>query len=147
MKQFSIYFFLMVLAVAIPLNVPSTALASDGITWYSYEEGMALAKTNNKKVYINFHAEWCGYCHKMEKETFKDSKVISYLNQNFVPIRINSDKEKALARQYRVRGLPDNIFTTGAGENIGNQPGYLGPADFMKVMAFVYEEKYKSNSK
>jgi len=129
------------------LALPSTTLAAEGIKWYSYDEGLALGKADKKKVYINFYADWCGYCRKMEKETFQDSRVISFLNQNYISIRINSDKEKKLSRQYNVSGLPANIFVSDTGENIGNQPGYLGPADFMKVITFVYEEKYKPKTK
>lgn len=128
-------------------GLTANAVAADAITWYSYEDGLARSKAEKKKIYINFHADWCGYCHKMERETFKNADVIAYLNRNYIPIRIDSDKEKKLASQYRVRGLPDNHFLSETGENIGNQPGYLGPKDFMKIITFVYEEKYKSSAK
>jgi thioredoxin-related protein len=126
---------------------PVDALSAETISWYSYDEGLARAKTEQKKVYINFHADWCGYCHKMERETFKDNQVIAYLNKNYIPVRIDSDKQKDLARKYRVRGLPDHVFLAETGETIGNQPGFLGPRDFMKIITFVYEEQYKTSGK
>ena len=121
-------------------------LASD-ISWHSYDEGLALAKEKHKKVYLNFYADWCGYCKKMEKETYVNQDVVKYLNDHYVSIRLNSDKEQKLSRKYNVQGLPANFFMTEKGEPIGSQPGYMGPKDFMKVLSFVYEEKYKSGSK
>lgn len=136
--RFVLFFFLV---------VPAQAMAANAIAWNGYDKGLALAKEKKKKVYINFHADWCGYCRKMEKETFVDPKVIAFLNDNFIAIRINSDKEPLLARKFNVRGLPANFFLTEQGEAIGNQPGYLDPKAFLEVLAFVKNEKYKKASK
>jgi thioredoxin-related protein len=129
------------------LAVPLSAMAANAITWYGYDKGLSLAKEKKKKIYINFHADWCGYCRKMEKETFVDSKVISFLNDNFISVRINSDKEPKLSQKFNVRGLPANFFLTDQGEPIGNQPGYLDVKNFLNVLNFVKDEKYKKNSK
>ncbi len=129
------------------LVVPFKAMAANSIAWNGYDKGLALAKEKKKKIYINFHADWCGYCRKMEKETFVDPKVIAFLNDNYIAVRINSDKEPQLSRKFNVRGLPANIFLTEQGEAIGNQPGYLDPKSFLEVLTFVKNEKYKKGSK
>jgi thioredoxin-related protein len=126
--------------------VPSFAMAQS-IAWNGYDKGISLAREKNKKIYINFHADWCGYCKKMEKETFVNPKVIAYLNENFIPVRVNSDKEPIIAQKFNVRGLPANIFLTEKGEPIGNQPGYLDVKTFLEVLSFVKDEKYKRGAK
>jgi thioredoxin-related protein len=83
----------------------------------------------------------------MEKETFVDNDVTRFLNENFIPVRLNSDKEQELSKKYSVRGLPTSLFLSETGETIGSQPGYLGPKDFMTVLKFVHEEKFKNGSK
>lgn len=125
-----------------PLSVSASSIA-----WNSYDKGLALAKEKKKKIYINFHADWCGYCKKMEKETFVSPKVIAYLNEHFIAVRVNSDKEQATARKYNVRGLPANFFLTEQGEVIGNQPGYLDEKMFLQLLTFVKDEKYKKGGK
>ena len=124
-----------------------TAQAAEGIKWYSYDEAMALTKSEKKKVYINFYTDWCGYCRKMEKKTFTDGNVIAYLNKNYLPVRVNAEKERSVAAKYKAFSFPDNTFITETGEYIGKQPGFLGPSDFLKMLTFVYEEKYKNKSK
>lgn len=127
--------------------VAAMAVAEETINWRSYDEGMALGKSEQKKVYINFYADWCGYCRKMEKETFTDENVITFLNEKYISIRVNADKERKVALEYKAFALPDNAFFTEKGEIIGKQPGYLSPSDFMKLITFIYEEKYKSAAK
>lgn len=146
MKTVKLLFIFLIVSGFISASA-STASAGDNIKWYSYEEGLALVKAKNKKMYINFHADWCGYCHKMKKKTFADPKVISFLNTNYIPVRVNSDKEKKISSQFGIRGLPANWFLDEKGEKIGNQPGYLGPKDFLDILKFVNENKYKSKKK
>jgi len=116
---------------------------SDIIKWYGYEEGIARGKKEKKKIYINFYADWCHYCKVMEKETFRNNSVVGYLNDNFVAIRINSDKNKKLAQNYQVTGLPSNWFLSESGDNIGNQPGYLPPDMMLPLLKYVHTDSYK----
>jgi thioredoxin-related protein len=73
----------------------------------------------------------------MAKETFQDPSVISYLNEHFIAIRVNVDKEGDIALQYGVRGLPSTWFLTQTGERIGNVPGYIRPQALLLMLKEV----------
>jgi thiol:disulfide interchange protein DsbD len=107
--------------------------ATTSIQWHSYDEGMARGKFEKKKVFIHFMADWCYYCGVMEKETFTDPVIISALNENFIPIKVDFDKEATTSSHYGVRGLPDTIFLAENGRIIGRRPGYI-PPDVMKFI-------------
>ena len=111
----------------------SIADASDSVKWHSYEEGKVLGKVEKKKVFLHFYADWCGFCVKMAKETFRDSDVVSYLNDNFISIRVDFDKNAETAQKYGVMGLPSNWFLTEMGQPIVSIPGYI-PAEAMLTM-------------
>ncbi len=113
------------------------------IKWYSYDEGMALGKRQGKKMYIYFWAEWCTFCKKMEKETLNKSLVSSYLNKNFISIKVNSDKERETASLYYVRGFPTSWFLTEDGQKISNLPGYVPPDMFLRILEFIHSDTYK----
>ena len=113
------------------------AYASDSIQWYSYEEGKVLAKIEKKKVFLHFYADWCGFCLKMAKETFRDTTVVSTLNKNFISIRVDFDKETAIAEKYGVRGLPANWFLTEMGQTIVSIPGYIAPEPLLSLLREV----------
>ncbi len=136
-------FLLALCALMAAWAAPALAASSKGIRWYSYDEGMTRAKSEGKKVFINFHADWCVYCKKMEKDTFAKSRVIDYLNDNFIAITVNTDKERKVAERYAVRGLPDNWFLDEKGERIGNRPGYITAKQFMKMLEMVHTDGYK----
>lgn len=119
------------------LLLPIDTTASDRIKWYSYQEGMVTGRIAKKKVFLHFYANWCGYCRKMAKETFQDPSVISYLNENYISVRVDFDKEGDIASQYGVRGLPSTWFLTQTGEKIGNVPGYIPPKALLSMLKEV----------
>jgi len=125
---------------------PQYAFSSGNIKWHSYKGGMESGKKNQKKVFLYFYSDSCGYCEEMEKVTFKDRSVIDILNKNFISVKVNADKEKKAASSYNVRGLPSNWFVRENGETISNLPGYVPPDTFFFVLRYIYTESYKSMS-
>ena len=121
----------------------STSSAVDKINWHAYEQGLALAKQEKKKIFVHFYADWCAYCEKMEKETLKNPAVIDYLNEHFIPVRVNSDKKRDLARNYFIRGLPSTWFVSETGEKISSLPGYISAEMLLNALKFVHTDSYK----
>jgi thioredoxin-related protein len=120
--------------------------SSEKVDWQTYEEGMAIGKEKAKKVFIYFWAGWCGYCKRMDAITFNDPGVISVLNQHFIPVRVNLDKEKNVARGYNVRGVPVSWFISETGEKIASKAGYAPPKSLLPALKFIYTDSYKQMS-
>jgi thioredoxin-related protein len=128
------------------IMLPAQALADDAVKWYSYEEGQVLGKIQNKKMFIHFWADWCRYCKKMDQETFGNAAVIAYLNANFIAIKVNTERERQTAAQYNIRPLPDNWFVASSGERISNQPGFIEPEMFIKILEYIHTDSYLDTS-
>ena len=120
--------------------------SSEKVDWLTYEEGMATGKEKEKKVFIYFWAGWCGYCKRMDAITFNDPGIVSVLNRHFIPVRVNLDKEKNLARDYKVRGVPVSWFISEAGTKIASKPGYAPPEMLLPALKFIYTDSYKQMS-
>jgi len=121
----------------------SDTVYSASVRWHGYNDGMALAKEQKKKVFLYFWATWCPYCEKMEKETLSKKEVTAILNKEFIPIKVNSDADQRLATQYFVRGLPTTWFLTETGEKISNLPGYVAPDLFVPILRYIHSDSYK----
>ena len=79
-----------------------------------------------------------------KKNTFNKSYVIKYLNDNFISIRVDIDKENGIAKKLRVRGVPTSLFLKKNGDVIASQPGYIPPDSFEKILAFINTDNYKN---
>ncbi len=125
------------------ISVPDLKRVDDAIQWFGYDEGVEMGKNRNMKVFINFYADWCRYCKEMDRKTFKDRAVIDYLNENFIAIRVNSDKSRKTAAAFGVRALPVSWFVAEDGERIGNQPGYIPAETMLTLLKYIETDSYK----
>ncbi len=96
-----------------------------------------MARQEGKPVFLYFHAQWCTYCVKLKKTTFKDQEVLSYLNENFISISVDTDQNQTLAEQWRVRGLPTMWFLEADGSKINNIPGYMDASRLLEILEYV----------
>jgi len=128
------------------------------LNWLSYTEGLALAEKENKYVLIDFYTDWCGYCKKMDKETYSKEEVIKILNENFVMVKVNAESdnkviengkeisERELAKLYQVSGYPTTWFLESNHNRVAPLPGYVTTEQFIPVLNYIGEGWYKSIS-
>lgn len=84
-----------------------TALAQTNFRHISFDEAVAAAKQENKLVFIDFYTDWCGPCKKMARDVFPQKKVGDFLNEKFVCVKLNAEKEgKEQAARFRVKAYP-----------------------------------------
>lgn len=124
------------------------------LKWFSFNEGLAHAKKTNKKVLVDVYTDWCGWCKKMEKDTYAEREVAAYLNEHYVAIKLNAESsskvtyngetytEQELAGAFGITGYPSIIFLKGNGEPITTYPGYADAPKFKKVVSFIAEDHY-----
>jgi TolA-binding protein len=111
--------------------------ASAAVKWTdeSYEKIVARAKQENKYVFVDFYATWCGPCKRMDEKTFTDAKVQDLLNSM---IAADWDAEKdpniAVAKKYKVSAYPTLLVIGPDGNEVDRHLGYLDPAEFIQII-------------
>lgn len=128
-----------------------------GISWAKFDQAVNQAAKAGKPAYIKFNAKWCGYCKKMQKETFAKKSVQQVLNSHFaiglvdiddteskVNFKGKSYSEKELAQHFKVTGTPTSMFIDAKGEVIGQIPGYLPASEFENVLKYISSGSYTS---
>jgi thioredoxin-related protein len=69
---------------------------SDKIKWYSFQEAYKLNKKKPKKIFIDVFTDWCGWCKKMDAETFTNPLIIKYMNKEYYCVKLNAEMKDTL---------------------------------------------------
>ncbi len=109
---------------------PAEPAQPAAITWRSYEDALALAKEGNKATLVEFRAQWCAWCKKMEKEVYTQGDVIA-LSDRVVFARADEAQRKDLMKKYGVRGLPTAVILDRNGREIKRIVGYKAAPQFV----------------
>ncbi|MES2656530.1 MAG: DUF255 domain-containing protein [Bacteroidota bacterium] len=120
------------------------------LKWLDWNTGYPLAKKQNKIILVDAYTDWCGWCKKMDRDTYTDGEVINLLNKDFVIIKFNpelTDMEYELEGQKltgrelytqltqgKSTGFPTTYFIHPNKKQIQITAGYLAPAEFKKIL-------------
>jgi thiol-disulfide isomerase/thioredoxin len=130
---------------------------AQGIEFFhgSWEEALTEAKEQEKVIFIDAFATWCGPCKRMARDVFPDEKVGSFYNRYFINLKLDMEKGEGLEfrKEYPVSAFPTLFFINGDGEVIQKVKGakdvngfldlgqkVLGLADNSKEYAERYED-------
>ena len=83
---------------------------------YSFEEVVQLSKENPKPIVVFTHTNWCKYCKIMENATFKDSRIIATLNENFYFVSFDAETKKDIIFNNHTFQFQPNGTNTGIHE-------------------------------
>ena len=113
-----------------------------------FKDLIAKAKKENKIVFIDAYASWCGPCKMMEKNVFTKKSVGDFYNKNFVNARIDMEKGegKEVAQKFGVRSYPTYLFLNGDGELISQNYGYMEESIFLTMAQDVNSPNNKKGS-
>lgn len=127
------------------LSMTCAAFPQKEIAWKNdWNAALQEAKQKNKLVMADFYTDWCGWCKKLDKETYTNPEVIE-LSAQVVPIKINAEKDSGptLREKYNVSGYPTIVFINPqTGERFARIVGYLAPKAF-KLQAGRIIQGYK----
>jgi uncharacterized protein YyaL (SSP411 family) len=70
------------------------------IKWLGFNEGYKLAKKHKKIMLIDTYTEWCGWCKRMDRDTYEKSEIAELVNKDFVAIKFNPE----VAATYTFQG-------------------------------------------
>ncbi|PIF46719.1 thioredoxin [Chryseobacterium sp. 52] len=95
---------------------------------------LAKAKKENKLVFVDAYASWCGPCKLMVKNIFPLQTVGDFYNSHFVNAKIDMEKGEGigLAKKYNVKAFPTYLFINGDGEEVHRTLGYVEEKDFIQ---------------
>jgi thioredoxin-related protein len=86
---------LLILGIFIMLNI-KLAIGQEDVKWIDFEDLSALQAQDPKPMFIYIYADWCVYCKKMEKVSFKEGRNVELLNQNYYTLKFNLETDNPI---------------------------------------------------
>lgn len=124
------------LAVA-ALFVFASAGAAQEVRWRTdYAAARKEAAAANKPLLLDFAAEWCGPCKKMEATTFRNAGVVTAVSASVIPVRVDADRDAWLVKAAGIQAFPTLVLLSPEGKVLARREGF---ADVPTAIAFLQE--------
>ncbi|CAN5914983.1 hypothetical protein BH24BAC1_BH24BAC1_32880 [soil metagenome] len=144
-------------------NPAKGAKGSDAIQWLSFEEAVEKNKKEPRKIFIDVYTDWCGWCKKMDKDTFSQPEIARYVNKHFYAVKLDAEGKKPITfnghtynynSEYRSHELavallqgkmsyPTTVYLDEKFHLLSPVPGYLTVDVFSKIIRYYGEDHYK----
>lgn len=123
--------FLILVAVTAVALLARSMRPDEIIPWRpSYDAARAESARTNKPILAYFTAGWCAPCQEMKHTTWADKNVDAAL-RDFVPVKIDIDREQDLARKFAVRAVPAYAVVRESVDVVKQAEGAMEPAEFV----------------
>ncbi|GAB2822047.1 thioredoxin family protein [Ferruginibacter profundus] len=158
------YFFILLVIPALfsSFNTPK----KDKINWLTLNELDAVYKKQPKPIIIDVYTSWCGWCKVMDKETYGNDKVATYINENYYAVKFNAEskdsavlngKKYGFNTTYKANdlavyllfgqmGYPTTVLLSAIDAQPAPLSGYLKPSELEPPLKFFGDGIYKSKN-
>jgi uncharacterized protein YyaL (SSP411 family) len=115
----------------------------DPVAWQDWRaSAIKAARRQNKLLFVSIGYFSCHWCHVMQRESYRNPEIASYLNRHFVAVKVDRELEPALdarliafvEKTQGISGWPLNVFITPEGYPL-YAVLYMPPAEFKAVLS------------
>lgn len=100
----------------------------------AWQQALDLAKKQNKYVFVDAYAVWCGPCKMLKRSTFKDKEAAAFFNRNFINVAMDMEKGigPSLAQQWQLQAYPTLLIFNPQGKLVLYSVGFIQAPDLLR---------------
>jgi hypothetical protein len=111
---------------ALAAGLPARAADPAAVQWRTnYNAARKEAQEKRLPLLLEIGTDDCTHCRRQDATTFRDPEVVSLLNNQFIPLRVDGNKEVALIQALRVQVYPTTVLAAADGKVLGFLQGYV----------------------
>ncbi|HSE43033.1 MAG TPA: thioredoxin fold domain-containing protein [Acidobacteriota bacterium] len=130
----------MKIASAFALITLLATFSCQASTWITdFDTALTESQKTSKPIFLDVFADWCAWCHKLDKEVYSDPKFTSYMS-SYILARIDSEDGKQgsdVAAKYKIDSLPTMLVLDGSGNVLNRVSGYMNAAELIEELEHV----------
>ena len=113
-----------------------SAAPGSAIAWRTdFDGALAEARAANKRVLVDFSAEWCPPCVAMKHDVWPHAKVAGAVNAAYVAVMVDADRDNGLSARYQVDSIPAVLILDGEGRVVKRNDGYLPTSGMLRFLS------------
>jgi len=135
--------------------------SAEGIAFehISLDEALAKAKAENKPLFIDVYATWCGPCKYLSREVFVEDDLGAYMNENFINLKLDGEQGDGdyLMAQFGLDAYPTMLYLSADKEELNRIVGAVSADEILEVskgvidpsttLIFQLEQQYDSGDR
>jgi thioredoxin-related protein len=153
---------------AYPQNAAPSQTSS--VKWYTIQEAEKLNRQDPRPIFVDTYTDWCGWCKKMDKETFTNQIISDILNNKYYPVKFDAEGSESVtfydqtyindgksgkAHQFAIALLrgqlsyPTVVFIVPVKDGriqANPVPGFRQPKDMEVLLSYFADKAYISQS-
>lgn len=119
-----------------------TAAVGKKLKWHkSLKPAHKLAIESDKPLLIVFGASWCHYCHKLERETLGDERMVALVERDFIPVLLDFDRDAKVAKILEVERLPCTVILSPEADLLQKSEGFADYKGYIKILQASLEQR------
>ena len=146
------------------VNFVNAQLANSvSVKWYTLKQALEKQQKEPRKIMIDVYTDWCGWCKKMDANTFTNPVIANYLNEKYYAVKFNAEQKDSIVFQGKTfinqnpegvrnphdlavaflqgkMGYPSIVFIDEKSNVLTNVSGYQQPAGLEPILYFFYKD-------
>lgn len=163
MQKFSLFFSAVLTVIVFAAFMPA---GKEKVKWMTVAEMQAAYAKAPRPILVDVYTSWCGWCKVMDRETYSNDKVATYINEHYYAVKFDAESKEAIEFNgkkyeydaanksnnlavfllYGQMSFPTTVFIPELNAQPAPMAGYLKPKEIESPLKFFGDGAYKTKN-
>jgi thioredoxin-related protein len=156
----------LIIVVLFFISVSFIPKNKEKVQWLTVAQLQEAYSKNPKPILVDVYTNWCGWCKVMDRQTYSNEKVVSYINEHYYAVKLDAEQKDSLVWNGKKYGysklnkvnelavylcygqlsFPTTVFVADMKAQPAPLAGYLKASEIEPPLKFFGENAYKTQN-